>query len=108
MTDQPMINEPQRNPAVCRVCGLQMILFNAHQTNAEVMCRNCGNVQHRCPASAEQVAWLRRRLHACEQQLAMIHYHLDRENYSGWANVPVDLLVPLTQENRDRCDQEVG
>jgi hypothetical protein len=37
----------------------------------------------------------------------MIHYHLVRENYSGWANVPVDLLVPLTQENLDRCDQEI-
>ncbi len=55
-----------------------------------------------------EVEWLRHRLHACEQQLAMIHYHLVRENYSGWASVPVDLLVPLTQENLDRCDQEVS
>ena len=99
--------EPQRNPAVCHVCGLELLPFRANLTNAEVMCSNCGNVQHRCPASAEQVAWLRHRLHACEQQLAMIDYHLVRENYSGLATVPVDLLVPLTQENLDRCDQEV-
>ena len=101
-----MTQEPQRDPAVCRVCGREMIPFNANLTNAEQMCSNCGNVQHRCPASAEQVAWLRHRLHACEQQLAMLNYHLGLENYSGRANVPVDLLVPLTQENLDRCDQE--